>query len=44
MNNISITIEIYVQVISSPADVLRKHRVIPNAMVLYAFSYFFFLR
>ena len=42
MNNISITIEIYVQVISSPGNILRKHRVIPNAMVLYVFSFFSF--
>ena len=39
MKNISIIIEIYVLVHSSPGNVLRKHRVIPNVMVLYVFFY-----
>ena len=40
MKNISIIIEIYVYVRFSRGSVLRKHRVIPNVMVLYVFSFF----
>ena len=40
MKNISIIIKMYVEVHSSPGNVLRKHRVIPNVMVLYVFSFF----
>ena len=40
MKNTSIVIELYVQVHSSPGNILRKHRVIPNVMDLYVFSFF----
>ena len=40
MKNISIIIKMYVEVRSSRGNVLRKHRVIPNVMVLYVFSFF----
>ena len=40
MKNISIIIEIYVSFHSSPGYVLRKHRVVPNVMVFYVFSFF----